>query len=169
MVRGLRTDCLAAAGADGSYPPQARSLAMARLSMLPALGMLVAAALSVGPASAETFYRNCHWDGSGPICEGRCAPERDEVARRSTTQGCLTGRKLYCCQKMGSISQPQGGRECTPARYGTPGCPYPSFGSARRVCPPGTRGYWPRCRRIAGATCGSGMTGTPPNCYPILH
>ena len=140
---------------------------LARGSMLRALGILVTTVLSIGFAQAATEYINCHWDGTAPFCEGRCSSARGEVARNSNSNGCITGTRLYCCYAQGSNIHTV--PPCTPARYGMPGCHYPRFGTSRPRCPYGSIGFWPRCRKIAGATCGTGMTGTPPKCYPILH
>ena len=50
-------------------------------------------------------YRNCHWEGTAPICEGVCSGG-DWVERKQSSKGCLTGHKAYCCQAIGSRSTP---------------------------------------------------------------
>jgi hypothetical protein len=133
--------------------------------LIPLFGFLATIALQSGPGVAQ---RHCFTDGSRPFCGGMLECPRGYERTRSTRSGCIKGHIITCCERMGFISQSQK-RGCTPSRYGTPGCPYPSFGVTNRACPVGTRGIWPRCRTIRGATCGKGMTGRPPNCYPVLN
>ncbi len=49
-------------------------------------------------------YGNCYWDGSRPICAGSCRP--GFVVRQREGSGCITGSRVYCCERMGFISQP---------------------------------------------------------------
>jgi len=145
-----------------------RFMGIGALASLMTVGAVI---LPVDLARAQTRFGNCYWDGTAPICEGRC--RGGFVATRFNGSGCLTGSRVLCCEPMGFISQPQT-RECTPARYGTPGCPYPSFGVSQRTCPVGTRGVWPRCRRIgyppSNEPCPRGMfKGGNGECYPILN
>jgi hypothetical protein len=62
------------------------------------VGLVVLAAVSVqaGPVNA----RECFWDGTPPICRGQC-PRGYETVK---VQGCLSGRRVYCCEPLGSIS-----------------------------------------------------------------
>lgn len=59
----------------------------------------------------------------------------------------------------------------TPNKYGSyceliPVATQPQPLPEARRCPLGTVGVYPRCRRLP--TCGKGMEGTPPNCFPII-
>jgi hypothetical protein len=40
----------------------------------------------------------CHWSGTGPFCEGKCGPGFNVIVK-NTKDGCVTGRKLYCCNQ----------------------------------------------------------------------
>ena len=99
------------------------------------------APLFTRPAQAEFYqWRNCYDDGTAPFCEGRCKTnftmvDKYKVYSRDGWLGkggaCLSGYHVRCCERFDSITQAKR-RECTPARYGTPGCPYPKFGDTRR-------------------------------------
>jgi hypothetical protein len=58
-----------------------------------ATGILGITVLLAEPAAA----RQCFWDGSSPICRGKCPRGYDTVAR----QPCFNGWKVKCCEKMG--------------------------------------------------------------------
>ena len=47
-------------------------------------------------------YGNCYWDGTPPICAGSC--KRGFVVRDQ--KGCTFGRKVLCCEPMGSTQSP---------------------------------------------------------------
>jgi hypothetical protein len=131
---------------------------------------LVFAAIALpyaGFASADSPGTTCYWDGSPPFCVGRCMDGFVVTERKA----CVTGHKVKCCELSHFISQGQGTPECTPARYGQPGCPYPGFGTTSLPprCPTGEIGRPPHCRLVAGAKCGTGLIGTPPNCYPNVR
>jgi hypothetical protein len=67
--------------------------------LLLAAGVLAIMGLQAEPAAA----RWCFWDGSSPICRGKCP--RDFVTTH--VQACFNGYKVRCCEKLGSISQSQ--------------------------------------------------------------
>ncbi|MGH6814818.1 MAG: hypothetical protein ACREC6_03875 [Hyphomicrobiaceae bacterium] len=78
--------------------------------------------LAVLLTSTAADARECRWFGKQPFCKGRCPPGWENVWRNGQTVRvpCWTGHMRYCC------------KTCGPAQYGTPGCPYPSFGGKRR-------------------------------------
>ena len=41
----------------------------------------------------------CHWEGTAPICSGKCAPGYTQTKTSKTGDGkkCSTGHKAYCC------------------------------------------------------------------------
>jgi hypothetical protein len=86
--------------------------------------VLAAVGTFAGPAEANRWV-NCCWDGSRPICAGRCRPGFTQLRREGS--GCITGARVYCC-----VSAPKNGTahdQCRQgARMGDPGCPYPRFG-----------------------------------------
>ena len=67
-----------------------------------AVGILATSVLHIGSAQAAT-WGNCYWDGSSPFCAGTC--ERGFSVRKSVA--CFSGRKVWCCEKTGSVSQYQ--------------------------------------------------------------
>ena len=69
-------------------------------------GMLAIMGLQAEPAAA----RDCYWDGTPPICRGRCTGgyERVEVS----IEWCVNGYRVRCCEPLGSQSSHQ-----TKARY----------------------------------------------------
>ena len=71
-----------------------------RLKIL-AIGILAIAGLQAGPAPA----RECFEDGTAPICKGQCPRGYEEVDHN--VHGCLTGRKVVCCEPYGMTSIPQ--------------------------------------------------------------
>jgi hypothetical protein len=189
---------------------------MTKRSKLWAVGIVAAVSFYVSPAES----RYCFWNP--PSCTNlllSCPDNFESIMEQSCFLLASHGHQRLCCEKMALISQPQTQAQCgTSARqWGTPGCPYPSFGSpaapaptpsttrfprapaiihnpqapvgrcrpgtvpsatgtgcvapaaaAVNRCPWGTLGHWPNCHRPA-ATCGPRMTGTPPNCFPVLH
>jgi hypothetical protein len=64
-----------------------------------AAGVLIFTGASIAPAAA----RQCHWDGSSPFCEGRCARGYQTVA----TKACFSGFKVKCCERLKSVSMGQ--------------------------------------------------------------
>lgn len=50
--------------------------------------------------SSPTIARECFWDGSSPICRGRCPAGYDTVK----VKACLNGFKVQCCEKLGSVT-----------------------------------------------------------------
>jgi hypothetical protein len=48
------------------------------------------------PPSTQETFEAYYWDGTAPFCDGRCRP--GEHGKRISTKGCLTGRKIECCQ-----------------------------------------------------------------------
>lgn len=102
-----------------------------RYSALIALGIFAGVAYPAQEAAA----RECRWFGTNPICNQRCPRgwEPRLWGGRAVRVPCtISGYLVSCC------------RPCGPAQYGTPGCPYPSFGKVKpapRVpdsspCPP---------------------------------
>jgi hypothetical protein len=97
-----------------------------RYSTLFALGLF---AVLVAYPAEQASARVCQWFGSPPFCRGDCPRGWEYTGKRVP---CTAGSMRYCC------------RPCGPAQYGTPGCPYPSFGKVKpapRVpdnspCPP---------------------------------
>jgi hypothetical protein len=73
-----------------------------------AFGILAIMGLEIEHAAA----RQCFWDGSSPICRGKC-PRGYETVK---VQACLNGFKVLCCEPEGFISQGQQGskrqKEC---------------------------------------------------------
>lgn len=66
--------------------------------------LAVAGSTFLNPMQAEgaSRYRNCRWDGTGPVCEGRC--REDQVAVQTSTKGCWTGGKVKCCDVDNTIT-----------------------------------------------------------------
>ena len=54
--------------------------------------VLAAAGTSADPAEANRWV-NCYWDGSRPICAGRCRPGWTQLKREGS--GCMTGARVY--------------------------------------------------------------------------
>jgi hypothetical protein len=50
--------------------------------------------------SSPTLGRECYWDGSSPICRGRCPADYDTVQ----VKACLNGFKVKCCEKLKSTT-----------------------------------------------------------------
>ena len=50
--------------------------------------------------SSPTLARECYWDGSSPICRGRCPADYDTVQ----VKACLNGFKVKCCEKLKSTT-----------------------------------------------------------------
>ena len=73
------------------------------------VGILAAAGLFIVAAEAQPRFGNCYWDGSGPICAGRCRAGFvvRQFARHTATGPCVTGTAVQCCEPMGFISQSQ--------------------------------------------------------------
>jgi hypothetical protein len=65
-----------------------------------AIAMLATMGLYANSAEAAS-YGNCYWDGSSPFCQGQC--RSGFVVRK--TKSCMSGYKVYCCERMGSKSQ----------------------------------------------------------------
>jgi hypothetical protein len=116
--------------------------------------VLTAVGTFAGPAEASRWV-NCYWDGSRPICAGRCRPGWTQLKREGS--GCITGARVYCC-----VSGPKSGTahdKCRQgARMGEPGCPYPRFGPKPRPVVPDRRPCPPRMFR-----------GGDGQCYPRLN
>jgi hypothetical protein len=89
-------------------------------------------------------------DGS-LVLQGQRCPVRPQPKPRSCPSGYRT---LSTPNKYGAY--------CELIPVPTPPRPKPET----RRCPPGWIGHFPRCRRPA--TCGKGMEGTPPKCFPIV-
>src|SRR5262245_20450261 len=64
--------------------------------------------------------RECKWFGTPPFCRGNCPAGWEYTGKRVP---CTTGSMRYCC------------KPCGPRQYGTPGCPYPSFGGKEKPKP----------------------------------
>lgn len=58
----------------------------------------------IRPKKQPTRYGNCYWDGTRPFCAGSC--RSGFVVRQREGSSCVTGSRVYCCEPMGSISQP---------------------------------------------------------------
>jgi hypothetical protein len=102
---------------------------------------VILAAMICAPGAAQAG--ECRLFGTGPFCAGSCPAGWKLLQRRGSN--CVTGSKALCCQ----VDAP-----CT--RYGTPACPYPSFGKRQKL---------PQAQ-----SCGSGMfKGKDGQCYPLLH
>jgi hypothetical protein len=56
-------------------------------------------------------YGNCHWDGTDPICRGKCSDGFVQVK----IKGCLSGHKAYCCEVLGSTTSDGPGQPYVPA------------------------------------------------------
>jgi hypothetical protein len=67
-----------------------------RLGIL-AVGILAITGFGAEPAAA----RQCFWDGSSPICRGKCPRGYDTVAR----QPCFNGYKVKCCEQLRTRTQ----------------------------------------------------------------
>jgi hypothetical protein len=99
-------------------------------SRLIAFAILAILACASGAANAQKWpsdAEECQWFGTAPLCDGEC-PAGWRIENYSGA-GCVgtwgvSGTKAFCCK----IKAP-----CGPRQYGTPGCPYPSFGG----CKPG--------------------------------
>ena len=106
---------------------------------IPGHASLIAIAIfaAIACAAAPALASECAIFGKAPFCAGRCPAGWHEEGLASYE--CATGRKVRCC------------KDCGPAQYGTPGCPYPSFSPCKPgwtpwtfngkngCCPPGTR------------------------------
>jgi hypothetical protein len=68
--------------------------------------------------STPTIARECFWDGSSPICRGRCPAGYDTVK----VKACLNGFKVQCCEKLKSTTSDGPNDPYRPARKATP-CP----------------------------------------------
>ena len=119
----IRGKCQGVSGIQRSPPTRSHAreefaMLVLRASKLIIIGFL--AAMSFSAEAAE----ECKVFGTAPFCAGHCPAGwrgTGEVMMGGSGQGqgCLTGRKVRCCR---TVATP----DC---RYGTPGCPYPSFGS----------------------------------------
>jgi hypothetical protein len=75
--------------------------------------------LGIGEAFAVQ-YGNCHWDGTAPICRGRCENGFVQVKIES----CLSGHKAYCCEILGTTTSDGPGQPYLPAtRHPANFCP----------------------------------------------
>ncbi|KAH8670409.1 hypothetical protein BGZ60DRAFT_407376 [Tricladium varicosporioides] len=45
-------------------------------------------------------WQTCYWEGTAPICKGKCKNGFEEVARTKCGDGqcCVTGSKALCCK-----------------------------------------------------------------------
>jgi hypothetical protein len=84
---------------------------MTRKSRLFALGFALFQILGSGDAFAVQHNNNCHWDGTDPICRGKCSDGFVEVK----IKGCLSGHKAYCCEITGSTTSDGPGQPYVPA------------------------------------------------------
>jgi len=75
-----------------------------------ALALALFGVLCIGDAFAVQ-YGNCHWDGTDPICRGRCTDGLVQVRIKS----CISGHKAYCCEVMGSTTSDGPGQAYVPA------------------------------------------------------
>ena len=105
---------------------------------------IVASTLWVAEPAAA---RECRWFGTDPICRGHCPAGWEPQLFRGQpfkSKCSISGYHVSCC------------RVCGPAQYGTPGCPYPSFGPKAPSRP-------------SVGPCGKGMyKGGDGQCYPLL-
>jgi hypothetical protein len=97
---------------------------------MPAHPLSHAAAIVIGAflvlvtvASAEA-QQGCRWFGTAPVCDGRCPAGWS--LKEFSGRGCVgtwfaSGTKVLCCPP--------------PCKWGTPGCPFPSFGKKPRFEP----------------------------------
>jgi hypothetical protein len=73
--------------------------------------ILAALCFAVMLVSCPASARECFWDGSSPICRGRCPAGYDTVA----VKACLNGNKVKCCEKLGSTTSDGGDSPYVPA------------------------------------------------------
>jgi len=83
-----------------------------------------------GPVEAK----ECRWFGTAPLCDGSCPG--GWTLEELSGKGCIgtwgiSGTKAYCCKVE------------APCKYGTPGCPYPPFGSSGNEATPPSSGPQP--------------------------
>jgi hypothetical protein len=57
----------------------------------------------IAPRREPVRYGNCYWDGTRPFCAGSC--RSGFVVRQREGSGCISGSRVYCCERMGSTSQ----------------------------------------------------------------
>lgn len=57
----------------------------------------IAAIATPAADAAQVGYKNCYWDGTRPLCKGRCRPPWYE--RGSDSGGCFTGTRKHCCER----------------------------------------------------------------------
>ena len=72
-------------------------------------------ALCCASRAAGTGGGGCRWDGTAPFCEGACRSNEVRAtppAGSSSGATCVTGSKVYCCPRVGSVSQPLVVRNC---------------------------------------------------------
>ena len=108
--------------------PSGYSLRFTALLLL--LVALIASLAQPASAKSKESYRNCYWDGSPPICEGRCRPGFVEMPIR---RACLTGWRVQCCEPSRSRSgDSTDARPNSESKADRPGRPL-----GKAPCPPG--------------------------------
>jgi hypothetical protein len=122
-----------------------------KLSAAIAIGALALMFALPGAAKAE----ECRLFGTAPFCNGTCPSGWRLVnfVRSNCWAGGpgFSGTKAHCCKIEPRV-------RCTPARFGQPGCPYPSF--SRKPLPKPAPSAEP---------CPKGMfKGGDGQCYPRL-
>ena len=57
-----------------------------------------AGVLLIGSA-AQAANSACRWEGTAPLCDGKCDPGYTQTKTSKTGDGkkCATGNKIYCC------------------------------------------------------------------------
>ena len=62
----------------------------------------------IAPKQEPVRYGNCFWDGTRPLCAGRCPSGYKQLKREGS--GCITGSRVYCCEPTRVITSPGPGR-----------------------------------------------------------
>lgn len=98
----------------------ARGIFKVRFLRLLFAGLVAALAFSMAlPAEA----RMCRFFGTSPFCEGSCPRGWERTGR---TSACFTGRKVECCERMGSTTSDGPGSPYTDGRPNKTTSPKPN-------------------------------------------
>nr|CAH0111690.1 unnamed protein product [Daphnia galeata] len=62
--------------------------------------LLLSVCVNVGNVSAldDNNSIDCYWSGEGPICDGKCRPGETVASHKNDGNGCIIGKKKYCCK-----------------------------------------------------------------------
>jgi hypothetical protein len=76
-----------------------------------ARALAVAIPLLMGLQVEPVAAASCFWDGTSPICRGKCPSGYNTVE----VKACLNGFKVKCCEQTGSTTSDGGGHPYVPA------------------------------------------------------